>query len=135
MATPDGRGKEEPVADGISAFMGTDTNGPTAVAKSVGKLNNVLVTGGQLFNLKLDDILMKTKKSALKDLIKVYCGDLKGMHIQFNIIDNKILLDAKKNPDKYPNLMVRVAGYSALFVSLDPDIQDMIIERTLHLVS
>ncbi len=135
MATPDGRSKEEPLSDGISAYMGTDTKGLTAVVKSAGKLNNVLVTGGQLFNLKVDSVLMKTKKKALKDLIKVYCGDFKGMHIQFNILDNKILLDAKKYPEKYPNIMVRVAGYSALFVSLDPEVQDMIIERTLHLMS
>ncbi len=135
MATPDGRLKEEPLSDGISAYMGTDTKGLTAVVKSAGKLNNVLVTGGQLFNLKVDSVLMKTKKKALRDLIKVYCGDFKGMHIQFNILDNKILLDAKKYPEKYPNIMVRVAGYSALFVSLDPEVQDMIIERTLHLMS
>jgi formate C-acetyltransferase len=135
MATPDGRMQEKPLSDGISAYMGSDMNGPTAVIKSVGKLNHVLVTGGQLFNLKFDSILMKTKKKSLKDLIKVYCGDYKGMHIQFNILDNATLLDAKKNPDKYPNLMVRVAGYSALFNSLVPEIQDMIIERTLHLMS
>ena len=134
MASPDGRLSGKPLSDGISAYMGSDTQGPTAVIKSVGKLNNLLVTGGQLFNLKIDPMIFKNKKEAIKNLIETYAGDYKGMHIQFNILDDKVLIDAKKNPEKYPNLMVRVAGYSALFTALNPDVQDMIIERTMHLM-
>ena len=67
-------------------------------------------------------------------LIRTYLGDLKGMHIQFNIVDSNVLREAKKQPEKYPDLLVRVAGYSALFTTLDPKLQDDIIARTDNLV-
>ena len=66
------------------------------------------------------------------DMLRTYLGDYKGQHIQFNMVDSKILMDAKEHPQNYKDLMVRVAGYSALFTAIDSDLQDDIIDRTVH---
>ena len=68
------------------------------------------------------------------DLVRTWLGDLKGMHIQFNIVDGSVLRAAQKEPQKYKDLMVRVAGYSALFAPLDPNLQEDIIARTEHVL-
>ncbi|MEM3403117.1 MAG: glycyl radical protein [Nitrososphaeria archaeon] len=133
-ATPDGRGSGEAVSEGISPFHGTDKNGPTAVIKSCAKLPNMLASGGQLHNIKFSPGIVTGEegKQKLWQLIRAYLCDLKGMHIQFNVVSAETLRDCQKQPEKYPNLMVRVAGYSALFAELDSEIQEDIILRTEH---
>ncbi len=131
-ATPDGRKSGEPTADTTSPSHGMDRSGPLNTMKSVAKIPNLLCSGGNLFNMKFSPLVLKDEigRSKFSSLIRTFLGDLKGMHVQFNIVDSATLRDAKKKPEKYPDLMVRVAGYSALFTSLDPKIQDDIIERT-----
>lgn len=130
-ATPDGRRAFEPLADGVSPSPGADTKGPTAVLRSVAKIDHEIASNGTLLNQKFHPLVLKGDKG-LKNLVDVVKGyfDEAGMHVQFNVIDKETLIQAKKNPDKYRNLVVRVAGYSAQFVSLDPGVQDDIINRT-----
>jgi formate C-acetyltransferase len=132
-ATPDGRKAGEPTADGCSPTRGTDVKGPTAAVKSVAKLDHVLADGGMLLNQKFSPNIIESVSGLRKlaALIKTYF-DLKGQHIQFNVVSVDTLREAQKHPAKYTDLMVRVAGYSALFTSLDPAIQDDIIMRTEH---
>jgi pyruvate formate-lyase/glycerol dehydratase family glycyl radical enzyme len=132
-ATPDGRKAGEAVAEGASPHSGTDILGPTAVIKSVTKLPTIRITGGQLLNLKFspDALRNETDKQKLVDLLRAF-SDLKGWHLQFNVINRETLKAAQKAPDEYKDLMVRVAGYCALFTDLDNDLQDEIIKRTEH---
>ena len=129
-ATPDGRKDREPFADAIlSPARGRDTNGPTAVLKSVSRIDPV-TTHTHLFNQKfLPEFLDGEHKKLFADYIKSW-ADLGIYHIQFNVIDRPTLMNAQRNPEKYPNLIVRVAGYSAYFVDLDKGLQDDIIMRT-----
>ncbi len=131
-ATPDGRKARMPTADTTSPAQGMDTSGPLSTMKSVARIPNILCSGGNLFNMKFSPLLLQDDAGRLKfsALIRVFLGDLKGMHVQFNIVDCETLREAKKKPEDYPDLMVRVAGYSALFTTLDPKLQDDIINRT-----
>jgi formate C-acetyltransferase len=133
-ATPDGRKAFTPVAEGCSPSSGTDLLGPTAVFKSVSKLPADKIMGGVLLNQKLspDVIRQDTDKHKLISILRTFFADLKGWHVQYNIVSRETLLDAKKNPEKYRDLIVRVAGYSAFFTTLSPDTQDDIIARTEH---
>ncbi|MGG7098635.1 glycyl radical protein [Clostridium sardiniense] len=130
-ATPDGRGAKEPIADGVSPTRGADVNGPTAAANSVAKLDHFSAPSGTLFNQKFNPRSLEGDNGLknLGALIRSYF-DKKGMHVQFNVIDKKILIDAQKSPEKYRDLIVRVAGYSAQFICLDKGVQDDIIKRT-----
>jgi len=132
-ATPDGRKAHEPIAEGVSPFYGTERRGPTGVLKSVSKLPTVKMIA-QLLNLKFTPSVLATEEGLRKlvDLIVTFFRDLKGWHVQFNVIDAKTLREAQKNPEKYRDLIVRVAGYSALFIALDPRTQEDIIRRTEH---
>lgn len=132
-ATPDGRKAHEPIAEGVSPFYDTEKRGPTAVMKSVSKLQTVKMIA-QLLNLKFTPAVLSTDEGLrrLVDLIVTFFRDLKGWHVQFNVIDAKTLREAQRNPEKYQDLIVRVAGYSALFVALDPRTQEDIIRRTEH---
>jgi len=132
-ALPDGRLSGEPLSDGVSPEHGTEEEGPTAVVNSVAKLSTVLVTGGQLLNIRFIPDLLKNEKSkqCVEILLRSFFEN-NGWHIQFNVISNETLKDAKKYPEKYKDLVIRVAGYSALFVALDPAIQDDIISRTQY---
>jgi len=131
-ATPDGRKAERPLSEGISPVQGADRNGPTAVIKSAAKMDQ-LRTGGALLNQKFTPQVVAGEEGLkkLKDLIRAYFK-LDGHHIQFNIVDARTLKDAQKNPEKYNNLIVRVAGYSDYFNNLTKALQDEIIERTEH---
>ena len=131
-ATPDGRFAKEVISDGISPSPGKDINGPTAAMKSVGKLDHIRASNGTLLNQKFHPMLLKdeTGLQSFANLIRTYLLDLKGMHIQFNVVSSETLKDAQINPNKYKNLIVRVAGYSAFFVDLSNELQDHIIERT-----
>jgi pyruvate-formate lyase len=131
-ATPDGRKAGTPTADTTSPTQGADRKGPLSAMKSVAKIPNLLCSGGNLFNMKFSPLVLQDDAGRRKfsSLIRTFLGDLKGMHVQFNIVDGSTLKEAKRQPEKYPDLMVRVAGYSALFTSLDPKLQDDIINRT-----
>lgn len=133
-ALPDGRKSGEALADTTSPSHGTDVNGPTASLKSVGKLPNVLVSGGQLLNLRIDPVAVRTSegRGRVISMLRTFLGDLKGMHIQFNMVSKETLLDAQAHPEQYRDLLVRVAGYSAQFTPIDKALQDDIIARTEH---
>ena len=130
-ATPDGRYAHTPVADGVSPSAGKDVNGPTAAATSVSRLDHFIVSNGTLFNQKFHPSALSGREGLEKfvALIRSYF-DQKGMHMQFNVVDRDTLIDAQKYPEKYKHLVVRVAGYSALFTTLSRSLQDDIIRRT-----
>ena len=132
-ATPDGRKAGEPTADGVSPSQGTGRKGPTAVFHSVTSLPTEKVTGGQLLNMRLTHGSLSSVVGVrkLSAMLRAFI-DLKGWHVQFNTISTKDLRDEMKNPQNYADLIVRVAGYSALFVSLDPALQRDIIARLEH---
>jgi formate C-acetyltransferase len=129
-ATPNGRKAGKPLSDGVSPSHGADTNGPTAVIKSVAKIDHSR-TGGTLLNQKLmpDIVADEEGRSKLAHLVRAYFK-LGGHHIQFNVIERDTLLEAQQNPEKYRDLIVRVAGYSDYFVNLGKPLQDEIISRT-----
>ncbi len=130
-ATPDGRKAGTPLADGVSPVSGMDHSGPTASVKSVTKLDHVIASNGTLLNMKFHPNAVKDERG-IANLIAVtetlFNGG--GTHIQYNVIGKETLRDAQDNPDNYRGLVVRVAGYSAFFTSLDRAIQEDIISRT-----
>lgn len=130
-ATPDGRLAGRPVADGVSPSAGKDVHGPTAAANSVSRLDHYIASNGTLFNQKFHPSAL-SGRAGLENfvaLIRSYF-DQKGSHMQFNVVSRETLLDAQKYPEKYKHLVVRVAGYSALFTTLSRSLQDDIINRT-----
>ncbi len=130
-ATPNGRRSRAALGDGVGPVQACDIMGPTAVTRSVAKLNHELVTNGTLLNQKFSRDLMNTEegKRGLGDLIRSYF-DLGGWHIQFNVVDAELLREAQEKPQEHKDLIIRVAGYSAFFVELDSKVQDDIINRT-----
>ena len=130
-ATPDGRLAHTPVADGVSPSAGKDVHGPTASANSVSRLDHYIASNGTLFNMKFHPSALAGRNGLenFTALIRAYF-DQKGSHMQFNVVSRETLLDAQKNPEKYKSLVVRVAGYSALFTTLSRSLQDDIIRRT-----
>lgn len=134
-ATPNGRKAYTPLADGSSASHGADVNGPTAVLLSnfTSKNYSHRERAARLLNVKLSPACVEGNSGSEKlvSFIRTWC-DLKLWHLQFNIINKQTLLDAQKEPEKYRNLLVRVAGYSAYFTDLSPDLQNDIIARTEH---
>ncbi|MGY5860652.1 MAG: glycyl radical protein [Candidatus Thorarchaeota archaeon] len=129
-ATPDGRKAGTPLSDGISPSHGADKSGPTAVIKSVAKIDHSK-TGGTLLNQKfMPDVLVDQEgRRKLADLVRTYFK-LGGHHIQFNVIRAETLRDAQKHPENHLNLIVRVAGYSDYFVNIGKDLQNEILART-----
>ncbi|EGT5761063.1 formate C-acetyltransferase/glycerol dehydratase family glycyl radical enzyme [Cronobacter sakazakii] len=134
MATPDGRKARTPLAEGASPASGTDRLGPTAVINSVGKLPVAKILGGVLLNQKLNPSTLDNlrDRQKLMQMLRTFFEVHKGWLVQYNIVSRETLLDAKAHPDKYRDLVVRVAGYSAFFTALSPDAQDDIIARTEH---
>jgi formate C-acetyltransferase len=132
-ATADGRKAEEPLSEGISPVQGADRKGPTAVMKSVGKMDHVR-TGGTLLNQKFTPHLLADEEGIdkLAHLVRAYFK-MDGHHVQFNVVSADTLREAQKNPGKYRDLIVRVAGYSDYFVDLSVELQNEIIRRTEHL--
>ncbi len=130
-ATPDGRLAHTPVADGVSPSAGKDVHGPTAAANSVSRLDHGIASNGTLFNQKFHPTALSGERGLenFVALIQTYF-DQKGSHMQFNVVDRETLLDAQAHPEKYAHLVVRVAGYSALFTTLSKSLQDDIIRRT-----
>jgi pyruvate-formate lyase len=131
-ATPDGRKAGEPLSEGVSPVQGSDRKGPTAVLKSVAKMDHIR-TGGTLLNQKFTPHLLSDESGIdkLARLIRSYFR-LDGHHIQLNVVTAETLKEAQKNPARYRDLIVRVAGYSDYFVDLSPELQDEIIRRTEH---
>jgi formate C-acetyltransferase len=129
-ATPDGRRAGFPISDGTSPSHGADRHGPTAVCRSLGKMDQVQ-SGGTLLNQRfLPQVLDgDTGTDKLVALIRTYFR-LGGHHIQFNVVGTDTLRDAQAHPDRYRDLLVRVAGYSDYFVDIGRDLQEEIIERT-----
>lgn len=131
-ATPDGRRAQEPVSEGVSPVQGADRHGPTAVMKSVAKMDQVR-TGGTLLNQKFSPSLLEGEEGIdnLAHLVRSYFK-LDGHHIQLNVVTAETLRSAQANPEKYRDLIVRVAGYSDYFCDLGKVLQDEIIARTEH---
>ncbi len=134
-ATPDGRRAGEPVSEGVSPSQGADRAGPTASLMSIARTRCEAhkERAARLLNMKLSPSAVAGPEGTRKlmALIRTAC-DLKMWHLQFNIVNKETLLAARKDPEKYRNLLVRVAGYSAYFVDLTPQLQDEIIHRTEH---
>jgi pyruvate-formate lyase len=133
-ATPDGRKRESLLADGgISPAQGRDRRGPTAVIRSAARLDQREASNGALLNLKLsrDSVAGAEGTDRLIALVTAYFR-LGGQHIQFNVVDADTLRDAQVHPEDYPNLLVRVAGFSVLFTAIDKVLQDDVIARTEH---
>ena len=130
-ATPDGRLSNTPIADGVGPMSGRDICGPTATSNSVARLDHGIASNGTLFNQKFHPSALegRTGLEKFSALIRSFF-DQKGMHMQFNVVTRETLLDAQQNPEKYKTLVVRVAGYSALFTTLSRSLQDDIINRT-----
>ena len=131
-ATPDGRRAAQPLSEGVSPVQGADRRGPTAVLRSVAKMDHAR-TGGTLLNQKFTPSLLQDEAglNALVSLIRTYFA-LDGHHIQFNVVDADTLRKAQQSPQEYRDLIVRVAGYSDYFCDLSEVLQDEIITRTEH---
>ncbi|HCY88029.1 MAG TPA: formate C-acetyltransferase/glycerol dehydratase family glycyl radical enzyme [Desulfobacteraceae bacterium] len=132
-ALPSGRNAWTTLTDGLSPTGGTDLNGASSVLKSVAKIPHDLYASGTLLNMKLSPELMKEQRGIvnLMSLLKTACS-LGVFHAQFNVVDKDILMRAQKEPEKYKDLLIRVAGYTAYFVELCPEVQDEIIHRTIQ---
>jgi len=131
-ATADGRHAGKPLSEGVSPVQGADRHGPTAVLRSVAKMDHAR-TGGTLLNMKFTPQLLADEAGLdnLVHLVRTYF-QLDGHHIQFNVVDAATLRAAQKNPEQYRDLIVRVAGYSDYFCDLSPALQEEIIARTEH---
>lgn len=131
-ALPDGRKAQIPLSEGISPVQGADRHGPTAVIKSAAKLDHIR-TGGTLLNQRFSKEFMHTDEGIdnVTRLVRSYFR-MDGHHIQFNVLDEKILRDAQSKPENYRDLIVRVAGYSDYFVDITDELQEEIIRRTEH---
>jgi formate C-acetyltransferase len=131
-ALPDGRKAGEPLSEGISPVQGADRKGPTAVLRSASRIDH-LRTGGTLLNQKFTPGVLEDEDGITKvaHLVRSYFR-MNGHHIQFNVVNSETLRKAQKKPEKYRDLIVRVAGYSDYFVDLGADLQNEIIKRTEH---
>jgi len=133
QATPDGRKEGEALSENMGAMQGRDKNGPLAVMRSIEKIDQKYGIGGIATNFRFAKSFIGSDKGklAVKNFIKVFM-DNDCFEIQFNVVDQQDLMEAKKAPEKYRTLLVRVAGYSDYFVNLDPVIQGEIIKRSEH---
>lgn len=130
-ATPDGRLAFTPIADGVGPRQGADRFGPTVAANSVAKLDHAIASNGTLYNQKFHPSALSGMDGLQKFAAYIRAFfDQKGMHMQFNVVSKETLLDAQAHPENYKSLVVRVAGYSALFTTLSRSLQDDIINRT-----
>ena len=130
-ATPDGRKAGEPLSDGISPVQGTDINGPFATINSILKFEHDKYVNGTLCNMKIHPTSLQGEGGwqKLQALMETYFRG-GGMELQLNIVSSDTLRDAQKNPEKYKDLVVRIAGFSAYFVEVYKEAQDDLIRRT-----
>ncbi len=133
-ATADGRKATTPVSDSMSPTNGVDHQGPTAVLKSASKIDQIRIMHGNILNLKFSRTALDSAQARLKlaQLLRTYLVNMKGMEVQVNVVDSKVLKSAQINPEEYRDLIIRVAGYSARFVELAREMQDDLIARTEH---
>ncbi|SFR00858.1 glycyl radical protein [Desulfoscipio geothermicus] len=131
VVTADGRKCNDPLSDACSPAQGRIRRGPTAVARSVAKLDHVQVANGTLLNVKFPVSTLKGEEKIIKlaSYVRTFM-ELGGFHIQVNVVNVELLREAQKYPEKYPDLMVRVAAYVALFTQLSKEMQDEIIARS-----
>jgi len=129
-ATPDGRNSGEPVSNSLSPANNTERNGPTAVFKSLAKLDNTKISNGLALNMRLLPALLKNEddRSKFADLLLTYL-QLGGQQVQFNVVNQEDLIDAQLHPENHQDLIVRVSGYCAYFIDLGKPVQDDIIDR------
>ena len=129
-ATPDGRRTGEPIADAISPAQGRDKNGPISVFRSSVCFDHHDFLGGIALNLRMHPSVISRDDGAakLRDVTKAYFSG-GGMEVQYNIVDTETLRAAQREPEKYRDLVVRIAGYSAYFIELGKALQDDIIAR------
>jgi len=131
-ALPSGRQAGNPLTDASSPSPGKDLKGPTAVVKSMGKIDHVEILGGVTFNLRMDPVVFKDGDvNRLAGLVRTFV-DQKIFHMQINVVSSETLRAAQREPDKYTDLVVKVAGYNAFFTQLNKPLQDTIIARTEH---
>ena len=132
-ATPDGRHRGDSLAAGVSPYRGRETKGPTAVMRSVATVDGTLVSNGYVLNMSFNPHLVKGDENLRKfaELNRAYFK-LGGQHVQHNVVDAETLREAQNQPEQYRGLVVRVAGYSALFTELDRATQNDIINRIAH---
>ena len=134
-ATPNGRKAFTALSDGSSASHGADVNGPTAILMSnyTSKNSGMRDRAARMLNIKFTPKCLEGDDGTRKmvSFIRTFC-DLKLWHVQFNVVNKETLLAAQRDPDKYRSLIVRIAGYSAYFVDLSPDLQNDLILRTAH---
>lgn len=135
-ATPDGRKAGKPLAEGSSPSSGADKNGPTAVMRSITKLPTNKILGGVLLNQKMTPAILaeEANRDKLSAMLHGFFDELKGWHIQFNIVDRATLEAAQAAPEEFRDLIVRVAGYSAFFTNLSAETQNDIISRTEQVI-
>ena len=119
------------MSDGISPVQGMDKNGPTALLRSVASINHGACRNGTLLNMRFHPSAMKTEEDRRKlaAMLRTYFA-MGGMEVQLNIVSTDTMREAKREPERYRDLVVRVAGFSAYFVELHPGLQDEIIRRT-----
>lgn len=130
-ATPDGRRRGEPLADAVNAAHATEVASPTAMHRSAASFDTLRTPNGITFNQRFSLASVTTDRDLRKwaDLVRTYV-DLGGQSVQYSIANRDVLLDAKRHPERYRDLLVRVGGYSARFVDLSPEVQDAIIAKT-----
>ena len=134
-ALPSGRKAWEALADAASPAEGMDHSGPTAVLKSMGKIDNTEILGGVVLNMRMGpEVFRNGDMTRMVNLIRTFI-DQKIYHIQINVVSSKILKAAQEEPEKYGELIVKVAGYNAYFTHLSKGLQDSIIARTEHSLS
>jgi formate C-acetyltransferase len=132
-ATPDGRYAGESLPAGISAQIGTDVNGPTALLNSIAKINPEMWVGGVISNARFHSDMLASEESMEKIIMMLFAYFKKGgQHLQMNCVSKEMLLDAQKHPENYRDLIVRVSGYVDYFTNLNKNSQDDIIARTAH---
>jgi formate C-acetyltransferase len=132
-AVPSGRKTGEPMAPSESPCAGMDTNGPTAVIKSSGKVDNTELNGGMVLNMTLDPVIFENDEGfkKLADLLRTFV-DEKIYHVQFNVVKADTLRAAQREPYKHRDIVVKVSGFNAFFVDLSKPVQDHVIARTEH---
>ena len=131
-ASANGRAAWTPLSDGISPTQGSDFKGPTAIIKSVSKMSNDNMNIGMVHNFKIMSGILDTQEGEESLITLLRTASILGNgEMQFNYLSNETLLAAQKEPEKYKDLIVRVAGYSAFFSELCKDVQDEIISRTM----
>jgi formate C-acetyltransferase len=132
-ATPDGRRAGEPIADSIGPHQGRDTNGPTAMLRSVTRLPLDLAVGTPVVNIRFSKAMFATAehRQRVRELVQTYFK-MGGMQLQVSVVDQEVLRDAIARPERHEDLIVRIGGYSTYFNRLSPELKQAVLERSVH---